>query len=73
MERVVGSSVNHVIPSNYREAVEALNAARPVVLGKSQLAESLRRLAVDVGGIQKPPGGQRSTGGVLGRLAFRRA
>jgi pilus assembly protein CpaE len=73
VERVVGASVNHAIPSNYREAVEALNVGRPVVLGKSQLAESLRRLAADVGGIQKPAGGQRSTGGVLGRLAFRRA
>jgi pilus assembly protein CpaE len=73
VERVVGASVNHTIPSNYREAVEALNVGRPVVLGKGQLAESLRRLAADVGGVQKPASGQRATGGVLGRLAFRRA
>jgi hypothetical protein len=42
------------------------------VLGKGPLAEALRRLAADVGGVQKPASGQRTTG-VLGRLAFRRA
>jgi pilus assembly protein CpaE len=72
VEKVVGGSVEHAIPSHYREAVEALNVGRPVVLGKGALAESLRRLAGDVGGGPKPAAAQRSAG-VLGRLAFRRA
>jgi pilus assembly protein CpaE len=71
VERVVGVQVGHIIPSNYREAVEALNVGKPLVLGKGQLAESLRRLAGDLGGIPKQAS-QRSAG-VLGRLAFRRA
>jgi hypothetical protein len=69
---LVGGTVEHTIPSHYREAVEALNVGRPVVLGKGQLADSLRRLAGDIGGVPKQAAAQRSSG-VLGRLAFRRA
>ena len=36
-----------------REAVEALNVGRPVVLGKGHLAESIRRMAADLGGVPK--------------------
>ena len=61
VERVVGGSVEHAIPSDYREAVEALNVGRPVVLGKGALAESLRRLAGDLGGVPKQAAAQRST------------
>jgi pilus assembly protein CpaE len=71
--RVVGGSVDHAIPSNYRDAVEALNVGRPVVLGKGQLAESLRRLAGDVGGVPKQAPPAQSSSSMLGRLAFRRA
>ena len=73
VQRVVGGAVDHVIPSDYRGAVEALNVGRPVVLGKGQLAESLHRLAADLGGVQKQRTGQQRSAGVLGRLAFRRA
>jgi pilus assembly protein CpaE len=72
VERLIGGAVEHAIPSHYREAVDALNVGRPVVLGKGQLAESLRRLAGDVGGVPKQAAAQRSSS-VLGRLAFRRA
>jgi pilus assembly protein CpaE len=71
VERVVGASVKHVIPSDYRRAIEALNVGRPVVLDKSPLADSFRALASDLGGVVKqarPP-----SVGMLGRLAFRRA
>jgi pilus assembly protein CpaE len=71
VERVVGGPVTHTIPSNYREAVEALNTGKPLVLGKGQLAESVRRLAGELAGIAKPAGQQSA--GVLGRLVFRRA
>lgn len=71
--RVVGGTVDHAIPSSYREAVEALNVGRPVVLGKGHLAESLRRLAGDVAGVPKAPAGPQRSSTMLGRLAFRRA
>jgi Flp pilus assembly CpaE family ATPase len=73
VEKVVGGPVAHVIPSDYRGAVEALNVGRPVVLGKGRLAESLQRLAGDLSGVQKQRTGQQRSASVLGRLAFRRA
>lgn len=71
VERVIGDSVKHLIPSDYRVALEALNSGRPVVLDQGRLAESFRRLATDLGGIVKQPAEQPSGGFV--RLAFRRA
>jgi Flp pilus assembly CpaE family ATPase len=71
IERVIGDSVKHVIPSDYRRAVDALNSGRPVVLEQSRLAEAFRTLARDLGGVVKQPPEQPS--GVLGRLAFKRA
>ena len=71
VERVIGDSVKHVIPSDYRMALHALNVGRPVALETGPLAESLRSLAGDLGGIvkQKRP----ASSSVFGRLAFRRA
>jgi pilus assembly protein CpaE len=71
VERVIGDSVKHVIPSDYRMALQALNVGRPVALETGPLADSLRSLAGDLGGIvkQKPP----ASSSVFGRLAFRRA
>jgi len=71
VERVIGDSVKHVIPSDYRVALDALNTGRPVVLEQSPLAESLRKLAGDLGGIVKQA--HKRPSGVLARLAFRRA
>ncbi len=72
VERVVGGAVKHAIPSDYREAVEALNVGRPVVLGNGQLAESFGGSPPMLGGVPKPAAA-RASAGVLGRLAFRRA
>jgi pilus assembly protein CpaE len=72
IERVTGDTVKHCIPSDYRVAVDALNAGRPVVLDQSRLADAFRVMATDLGGIQKrQPAAQ--AGSVLGRLALRRA
>jgi pilus assembly protein CpaE len=71
IERVIGDSVKHLIPSDYRVAVEALNTGRPVVLEQGRLAQSFRALASDLGGIKKET--PERPAGVLGRLAFRRA
>jgi pilus assembly protein CpaE len=71
VERVIGDSVKHVIPSDYRMALQAVNVGRPVALETGALADSFRSLAGDLGGIVKQ---QRPTSSsVFGRLAFRRA
>jgi pilus assembly protein CpaE len=71
VERVIGDSVKHLIPSDYRMALQALNVGRPVALEAGALADSFRSLAGDLAGIvkQKRP----ASSSVFGRLAFRRA
>jgi pilus assembly protein CpaE len=71
VERVIGSDVKR-IPSDYKVALDALNAGRPVVLDmESRLAKALAAFAKDLAGVVKERA-ERSTG-VLGRLAWRRA
>jgi len=71
VERVIGDSVKHLIPSDYRVAIEALNVGRPLALDQGVLADSFRSLAGDLGGIVKQK--RERPSGVFGRLAFRRA
>lgn len=73
VERVVGGSIAHMIPSDYRAALEALNAGRPLATDKDRrLARALHTFAVELAGVvTQPP--ERSSPGVLGRLAWRRA
>jgi pilus assembly protein CpaE len=71
VERVIGDSVKHLIPSDYRMALEALNVGRPVALEQGPLANAFRSLAGDLGGLVKQQ--RERPSGVLGRLAFRRA
>jgi pilus assembly protein CpaE len=73
VERVLGSPVAHTFPSNYRIALEALNAGRPVVLDNhNKLAASLSGFArglIDAAeDAQAPPHRQN---GIFGRLAGR--
>lgn len=70
--RVVGEPVKYMIPSDYRLAVEAVNTGRPIVLHKEEkLARALKMFAKDLAGIQT--GNTQQQGGVLARLAWRRA
>jgi pilus assembly protein CpaE len=71
VERVIGDSVKHLIPSDYRGALEALNVGRPIALEQGALSDSFRSLAGDLGGIVKQK--RERPSGVFGRLAFRRA
>jgi pilus assembly protein CpaE len=71
VERVIGDTVRHVIPSDYRMALQAVNVGRPVALETGALADSFRSLAGDLGGIVKQQ--RPSSSSVFGRLAFRRA
>ena len=71
VERVIGDAVKHLIPSDYRTALHALNVGRPVALEPGALSDAFRNLAGDLGGLvkQKRP----ASTSVFGRLAFRRA
>lgn len=72
IEKVVGVSAN-LLPSDYRTAVDALNAGRPVVLDQDpRLSRAFRSFASELAGIAKPMRESRS-GGMLSRLALRRA
>ena len=72
VERALGGKVKYLLPSDYRSAVDALNAGRPVVMDTdTKLGSALRALARDLAGVVKEPV-ERPTG-VLGRLAWRRA
>lgn len=71
VERVTGSAVQHLFPSNYRVAVAAMNKGRPLVVeNHSQLAASYRGLARSLGGV--PQAAEPKAAGLLGRLTGRR-
>jgi pilus assembly protein CpaE len=69
--RVIGEPIAHVIPSDYRVAVEALNLGRPVVLDDSRLSKALRHLASDLAHLGKHD--KQQSVSVLSRLSWRRA
>jgi MinD-like ATPase involved in chromosome partitioning or flagellar assembly len=71
IERVIGDSVKHLIPSDYRRALEALNVGKPVALEQSALSDAFRNLAGDLGGLVKQKRERPSS--VFGRLVYRRA
>ena len=71
VERVIGTDVKR-LPSDYKVALDALNAGRPVVLDmESRLAKAFATFAKDLAGIVKE--GAVRPSGVFGRLAWRRA
>lgn len=68
VERVVGSTVRHLTPSDYRSSLAALNRGMPLITkNHTKLASSLDDLAKDLGGIATPPK-MESKGGFLGML-----
>jgi pilus assembly protein CpaE len=73
IERVVGEPVKHLIPSDYRVAVEAVNTGKPIVFDKDgRLSKAIRLFAKDLAGIGAAAKAE-DAGGVLARLAWRRA
>ena len=63
VERVLGSRVAHTFPSNYRLALDALNAGRPVVLDNhNKLAAALTGFARSL--TEAPVSGGRASGRV---------
>ncbi len=73
VERVIGSAVRHVVPSDYRTSLEALNKGKPLILkNHTRVATSLDALARELGGIDAPTSPTNKSGGLLGRLTGRR-
>jgi Flp pilus assembly CpaE family ATPase len=72
IERAVGGPVEHLIPSDYRSAIEALNAGRPLAMDReNKLGLAFQGFAKDLTGVAHDRD-ERQTG-MLGRLAWRRA
>jgi pilus assembly protein CpaE len=74
VERVVGGSVRHLIPSDYRRALEALNRGCPIVLeNHNKLSGSLVGFADRLAGVvpQKKEEPEKP-GSIFGRLTGRR-
>jgi pilus assembly protein CpaE len=68
VERVMGMTVAHTFPSDYRTALQALNKGRPVALDNhNELSSSFRRFALRLAGL---PESREMDGrsGLLGRL-----
>lgn len=73
VEKAVGCRVDHTFPSDYREALQALNRGRPIALeNHSELSGSFRKFAQKLSGF-KPEKTAPKSGGFLGRLTQRRA
>lgn len=73
IERVVGEPVKHLIPSDYKVAVEAVNTGKPIVLDKDgRLSKAIRAFAKDLAGVGASLKAEEA-GGMLARLAWRRA
>lgn len=73
LERVIGSPVKHLIPSDYRLALQALNKGRPMALDHTpgKLGEAFTALAYDLAGLrQKKRDSEKS--GLFARITGKR-
>jgi pilus assembly protein CpaE len=72
IERVVGAKMKYLLPSDYRVAVEALNAGRPLTISNStRLAASLKTLARELAGLESDEQPSKAGRGIFGRLTGR--
>lgn len=71
VERATEGAVRHVIPSEYRIAIDGLNRGRPVVVeNHNRLASSLVGLARELAGVDGAPAAHKQPT-LLGRLGLR--
>lgn len=72
VEKVVGSTIAHQVPSDYRRALTAMHKGRPLALDNhNQLSASFTALARDLAGVETKKS-ERTTGGFKGLLSGRR-
>ena len=72
IEKTVGSRVRHVVPSNYRRAVDALNDGKPLSLDNhNNLAGAYRAIARELAGLPLADDTDRSSGRLFGFRAGR--
>lgn len=75
VERTVGLEASHMIPNDYRVALQAMNKGRPIVLdGNNELAEAFKGLARELSNKPDTAKEQKARAGSLfGRLAPKKA
>jgi pilus assembly protein CpaE len=73
VERAIGSAVAHTFPSNYREALQALNKGQPLALDNhSELSSSLKSFAMKLAGLRSErPTAPAPRQGLLARFTKR--
>jgi pilus assembly protein CpaE len=72
IEKVVGSKIEHMLPSDYRLALDALNRGRPLALhNHNTLAAGFRGLARSLAKIGPEPQKKEPGGSFFGRLTGR--
>jgi len=72
IEKVVATKVNHMLPSDYRLALEALNKGRPLALDNhNKLAAGFRGLAKELANIDPEPKRSEPASSLFGRLTGR--
>jgi len=74
VERVIGLPVKHVVPSDYRAALQALNKGRPLALdGGNRLCDAFSAIASDLSGVRQESVADAQKGGsIFGRITGRR-
>ena len=74
VERVIGLAVKHVVPSDYRAALQALNKGRPLALDTgSRLSDAFTSIASDLSGVRLESAADAPKGsGIFGRITGRR-
>ena len=72
IEKVLAAKVKHVVPSDYRLALQALNSGRPLALDNhNKLAAGFTGLAKELAKIESEPKQKESSSGLFGRLTGR--
>jgi len=72
IEKVVASKLKHMLPSDYRLALQALNNGRPLALDNhNKLAAGFRSLAKELAKIDPEPKHNEASGGLFSRLTGR--
>lgn len=73
IERVLGTTIKHAIPNDYRASIEALTAGTPLILrNHTRMVGPIDALARDLAGLPAKAPVQARGGGILGILTGKR-